>query len=58
MAAKYAVSYNPGIPTTKVDNEYDMFFAYCMFPKELLHVESVKGWEKCSKVSVCWIDEI
>jgi hypothetical protein len=58
LAAKYAVSYNPGIPHTRPEKEYEMFFAFCMFPKELLHVESVKGWDKCSKVSVCWIDEI
>jgi hypothetical protein len=58
LAAEYAVSFNPGIPKKNVGKEYDMFFAFCMFPKELLNVESVKGWEECSKVSVCWIDEI
>jgi len=58
LAAKYSASFNPGIPCTKLNKEYDMFFAFCMFPKELLHVESVKGWDKCSKMSVCWIDEI
>ncbi len=58
LAAKYAVSYNPGIPKTSVNKEYDMFFALCQFPKDLLYVESVKGWEKCSNFSVCWLSEI
>jgi len=58
LAVDYAIAFNPGIPKQKVDRGYDIFFAFCQFAKDLLHVESVVGWEKCSKVSVCWLDEI
>jgi hypothetical protein len=57
-ASKYAVAFNPGIPKQKIENYYDIFFAFCLWPKDLLHVESVKNWDKCSKFSVCWLTEI
>lgn len=49
---------NPGVSETKITGDYEMFFAYCQYPKELLYVDSVKGWKNHCKKSVCWLDEI
>jgi len=58
LAADYAFSFNPGIPKQKVKGEYDLFFAHCQFPKDLLHVKSVENWDNCAKTSICWLTEI
>ncbi len=58
LAHKYAVSMNPGIPKTNINNNYDLFFAVCQFPKDLLHVESIEGWKDHCKTSICWLNEI
>lgn len=48
---------NPGIPSIKLDREYDMFFTICERVSELLHLKAIKGLrEHCGK-SVCWIME-
>jgi len=49
---------NPGLPKIRVDRPFDLFFALCQFPGELLHVSVVEGWKECCRVSVCWLDEI
>lgn len=48
---------NPGIPTTKLNREYDLFFAICEKPSELLHLAAAKGWRDHCKTSVCWVME-
>lgn len=48
---------NPGVPKVKVDRDYDMFFAICDGPSDLLHLTAVKGWRDRCKVSVCWLVE-
>jgi len=48
---------NPGVPQVTVDQDYDMFFAICDGPSDLLHLTSVKHWRARCKVSVCWLVE-
>ncbi len=48
---------NPGIPTIKLDREYDMFFTICARVSELLHLQAVKGWRDRCKTAVCWLPE-
>jgi len=58
VAHASSFSLNPGISKIKVDREYDLFFFYCEFAKDLFFINALKGWEKKCKTSVCWIDEI
>ena len=48
---------NPGIAQAKLDRYYDLFFAVCQKPSELLNLTALKGWKDCCKTSVCWITE-
>ncbi len=48
---------NPGIPKIKLDRHYDIFFAVCEKPSELLNVNAVEGWKEHCSTSVCWLSE-
>lgn len=48
---------NPGIPNIKLDKYYDVFFAVCEKPSELLNVNAVKGWKDYCKTSFCLVTE-
>jgi hypothetical protein len=48
---------NPGIPTIKVEREYDMFITVCERVSELLHLKSLKGLRDKCKTTVCWLPE-
>jgi hypothetical protein len=58
MAADYGVAFNPGVPKKKISKSYDLFFAFCQFPRDLLHVESLLGWKDHCKTSICWLSEM
>lgn len=58
LAVDHAIAFNPGIPKIKVTEDYELFFAFCQFPRDLLHIESIEGWKDRCKVSVCWLSEI
>jgi hypothetical protein len=51
-------STNPGIQKIQVKQNYDLFFAFCGVPTDLLMLESAIGyWKDISKFSVCLMDE-
>jgi hypothetical protein len=58
LASDYKISFNPGIPKVKIKDDYDLFFAFCQFPNDLLHIESIEGWKDRCKTSICWLSEI
>jgi len=58
LTTDHAIGINPGIPTIKIKKNYDLFFAVVQFPKDLLHVKYVEGWEDHCKISICWLNEI
>jgi len=58
LAGDYAIAFNPGIPREKINEDYELFFAFCQFPRDLLHIESIEGWKDRCKTSVCWLSEI
>src|SRR4030066_920225 len=44
----FNISMNPGIPIIKLNREYDLFFAFCQFPHDLLNLQGIVGWkDKC-----------
>ena len=53
----FKVPLNPGIPATIPSRKYDIFFAVCEKPSELLNVNTVRNWKRACKASVCWLTE-
>lgn len=51
------ISPNPGIQRIRFKQHYDLFFAVCGTPKDLLMVDAVGNWRDNCKSSVCLIDE-
>ena len=49
---------NPGIPKIRLDRYYDLFFAVCEKPSELLNVNAVMGWKDYCRTSICWLPEL
>jgi len=58
LATSYNTSINPGISKTKVQKNYDLFFAVVYFPSDLLHIKYVEGWKDRCITSICWLNEI
>lgn len=58
LATSYNTSINPGISKTKVQKNYDLFFAVVYFPSDLLNIKHVKGWKDRCRTSICWLNEI
>src|SRR2546425_5042716 len=52
------IALNPGIPRIQIKNHYDLFFAVCGSPVDLLMVNTVKNWKDCCKTSICLLDEL
>jgi hypothetical protein len=52
------IALNPGISKTKVNKKYDLLFAICGSPVDLLMVNTIENWENVAKVSICLIDEL
>lgn len=48
---------NPGIPTIKVEREYDVFITVCEKMVDLLQLTSLKGLRDKCKMTVCWVFE-
>ena len=49
---------NPGLEPVTVTQDYDLFVIVCQTLKELLYLNSIKGWKERCRTSVCIIDEI
>lgn len=58
LATYYNISINPGISKTKVQKNYDLFFAVIHFPWELLRIKYLEGWKDHCRTSICWLNEI
>lgn len=48
---------NPGIPTTHIDRDYDLFITVCERVSELLHLKSISRLKDRCKKTVCWLPE-
>ena len=48
----------PNINRVHLKKNYDLFFALCQSPYDLLSLNAVDEWKKHCRISVCWIDEI
>ena len=51
-------SLNPGIKKLRLENNYDLFFANCLIPTDLLSLNALEGWKQCCRTAVCWLSEL
>lgn len=58
MAFHVPTLLNPGIQKIRGYARYDMFFAVCCYPTDLLMVDAAFNWRKHCATSVCLIDEL
>src|SRR5690348_4288067 len=58
LARDTTLALNPGIEKVKLKGNYDLLFAVCGFPKDLLHLNVVTNWKDHCRVSICLLDEI
>jgi len=49
---------NPGMEKVSLSNSYDLFFAICGSPTELIRVASLGDWRSKCRKAVCLIDEL
>lgn len=49
---------NPGLRPVDLDQRYDLFFAACMFPRDLVALRALPDWKDRAAVSICWLEEI
>jgi len=49
---------NPGMEKTSISDTYDIFFAICGSPKDLIRVAALGDWRAKCRTSVCLIDEL
>lgn len=49
---------NPGISKIKLKKNYDLFFAICEKPTELLNVNVVENFNEFCKISICLLPEL
>lgn len=49
---------NPGVQKTEIKKNYDLFFAICGDPTDLLRISALGNWRASCKTAVCLIDEI
>ena len=49
---------NPGVEQIPVERNYDLFFAICGDPTDLLRINSVADWRSKCRTAICLIDEL
>ncbi|HLW53550.1 MAG TPA: glycosyltransferase [Candidatus Angelobacter sp.] len=58
VACRTPILLNPGIPRIRRQTRYDLFFAVCGYPADLLLVDAAISWKDLCTTSVCLIDEL
>src|SRR3954447_11472635 len=58
LAYHAPVLLNPGIAQIPARQEYDVLFAICGFPQDLIMFDAIEDIRGASKISVCLLDEL
>jgi hypothetical protein len=58
VAWHFPIALNPGIHGRTLKEHYDLFFAACVAPMDLLFIDTVSNWRDMCKMSICLLDEI
>lgn len=51
------ISVNPGIRAQQITKNYDLFIMKCLFLRDLMSLNALKGWRQRCRIAVCWIME-
>jgi len=52
------IKLHTGIDRTRLQTDYDLFFAICGNPTDLLRVEAIENWRSHCRKAICLIDEV
>jgi hypothetical protein len=58
LAYHTPIKWNPGIKKIPIERQYDLFFAICGNPTDLLRICSAVDWRRSCRQAVCLIDEM
>jgi hypothetical protein len=58
LAYHTPLALNPGIERTSLGSDYELFFAICGNPTDLLRVNAIGDWRGRCKKAICLIDEV
>jgi hypothetical protein len=58
VAYHSSILLNPGIDQTAMRSDYDLFFAICGNPSDLIRVNAIGDWRAKCRKAVCLIDEV
>jgi hypothetical protein len=58
VAWRWPVILNPGVSKVDVSGTYDLFFAICGSPIDLLALKALPDWRRLAQRSICLIDEL
>jgi hypothetical protein len=58
LAFHFPFLFNPGIQKIRDTSHYDLFFAVCGYPTDLLMVDAAFNWRDHCTTSACLIDEL
>ena len=51
-------SLSPAAERFTPSRQYDLFFFYCQYLKDLFYLNAIPNWRKTCRKAVCWIDEL
>lgn len=57
LGEHFKTPFNPGVRSVELVKDYDVFFAVCEKPSELLHINAVNGWRDRCRTSFCLMTE-
>lgn len=58
LAYKTPIKLNPGVPSCSISSNYDLFFAICGNPTDLLGIHALGDWRRKCRKAICLIDEL
>lgn len=58
LAYHAPVILNPGVPTISARRQYDILFAICGYPRDLIMFNAVSNLRDVCRVSICLLDEL
>ncbi len=58
LAYHTPIKLNPGVERVSLESDYDLFFAICGGPPDLLRINAVSNWRARCKKAICLIDEV
>jgi glycosyltransferase involved in cell wall biosynthesis len=58
LAYHTPIRLNPGVERLSLQSDFDLFFAICGGPPDLLRIQAISNWRARCKKAICLIDEV